>query len=414
MAEGSSVGPEVSSNKIPDKSSGRWDFLKKPFKNVFKRAEGAKEAVVRTLKNPSLGSEAFVVEGSEVKVSWSKFTPEQQESIDPTRAVIFLPGWPLQSSSKATWDLPRALANQFGVYSYNIDTVTPKIDPNTANLEARGIRKFILSTGIKEITIFGHSEGTLKAANLTAILEQENPQIKINGLVLASPMGFYPQNFLELLKNFVIVEPMIEKHQTNPAVSRMPLPQFLVEMFKGLQQDVKVAGLPNYLKKMLPQQIKEMMRIEPLLNQIKAPTLVLAADQDFVSNYRKYFPDKEVEGVVAQPIPDDQLRQQIINSKKWEQLPAEGKAKFNGDQAKFVEYYMVRYRTRERLADKTVAREQHLKRQILPLSKSPRFLLATRYSSHVGIPLDRYEQVAHVVSKIFDIKKTYAQQKIRS
>ena len=141
---------------------------------------------------------------------------------------------------------------------------------NTLNLEAEGVRQFILSQGIKEVTIFGHSEGAIRAANLTNLLEENNPDINVNGVVLANPMGFYLQNFTELAKNFVLVEiAQVEPKQINPKIPHMPQIKVLVELLQSLWQDIK-AGKFKY-PWMFAQQMREMRRIDQSLSQIKAP-----------------------------------------------------------------------------------------------------------------------------------------------
>lgn len=362
MAEGN-ITPEVSAKTIPQESGGRWDFLKKPF-NVFK-GEGAKEAATHILGNPSLGSEVFITEGSKVKVSWAKFTPEGKEIHDPKKVVIFLPGWSFQAKSPVTQDLPKYLSNEFGLATYDIDTVASKISPNALGLEAKAIRDFITQklVGINEVTIFGHSEGGIKAANLAAILEQENPQIKINGVVLASSMGFYRQSFPELAKNFVIINPKVESQNQNPAVSHMPMSQVIFELAKSLLEDIRATKLKY--PAMLVAQMKQLVSVDQAIMRIKSPVLILAADLDFVSNHREYLPKEEIENRLAEPMP-------------------------------------AKDKTREVMVRNSAAREQYLREQVMPQAKQVKFFLATRYSGHGAIPVERAKQTAYIVSRIFD------------
>lgn len=328
------------------------------------------EVPIQVENIPTLGSVEIPVGPNKVRVAWAEFKPENEENIDPTKAVVFLPGWPWQAKDKTTWDLPRWLANEFGQRSYSIDTQTATIDQNTLNLEAEGVRQFILSQGVKELTIFGHSEGAIRAANLTSLLEQNNPEVGINGVVLANPMGFYPQSFKELAKNFVFVEiGQVEPKQINPRIPHMSQIKALMELLGSLWQDVKAAWLVKY-PWMFAQQMGEMRRIDQALAQIKAPVLVLTTDKDFVSNYRRYLPEEEIEKRTDKPMSDDE-----------------------------------KYRSLERKVNVARAREQYAKEKILPQAGIVKVLIASRFGSHIGLPVERYQQVSHVVSRIFDRMK---------
>lgn len=315
---------------------------------------------------PFLDRQIFDVFETKVKLSYSKFTPEGKETFDPQKAVIFLPGWPWSSHAKATWDLPRWLANYFGLNTYNIDTVTQTVAPNTANLEAEALRQFIESNDLKEVTIFGHSEGAIKAAELGFLLQQKNPQIMINGIVLANPMGFYPQSFPQLAKNFVFVEiAQVEQKQKNPSIPHMPQIRMMLELLGSIWQDVKATKLRYPW--MFAQQMKEMMRINSTLDQLKAPILVLTTDQDFVSNYRKYLPEQEIEKMIPEP--------------------KEGEPPLDGQDKKIH-------------AGK--ARRIYLREHLFPNANQIGVIVASKYGSHIGLPVERYQSVARVVSKIFD------------
>lgn len=180
----------------------------------------------------------------------------------------------------------------------------------------------------------------------------------------------------------------------------MPQLKVIGEFFQSLQRKVEAVGLFDYLTKKFPQEMREMRRFEPVLKQIKAPVLVLTTDKDFVSNYRKYLPEEEIEKRTAEPISEEQLRQQLIESNKWENLPEEEKQKF-GSKEKFMEYYMARYRTREKIAATGRARREYVKK-IVPQAGPVEVIIASRFGSHIGLPVERYKQTAYVISRIFD------------
>lgn len=238
-------------------------------------------------------------------------------------------------------------------------------------------------------------------------MEKENQRIKINGVVLANPMGLYPQNFLELTKNFVITEPKIEAQETNPAVPHMSQLEFILELAKGIGQDIQATKFKY--PAMFLAQMEQMRGIDPALTKLNAPVIVLTTDKDFVSNYRKYLPEEEIKKRTALPKPEDEVREWILKSEKWEHLPDEIKAKF-GSKEEFVDDYLKKFSTREAMANTSRARRQYLKEHKIPQAASTEFLLATRYGSHIGIPMERSKQVAYIVSRIFDRLKRSAEK----
>lgn len=55
--------------------------------------------------------------------------------------------------------------------------------------------------------------------------------------------------------------------------------------------------------------------------------------------------------------------------------------------------YMQKFRTREEIARRGQARKEYLGTEVI---------VATKYGSHVGLPVERPKQTAHVVSGIFE------------
>lgn len=354
------------------------------------------EVPIQVENKPTLGSVEIPVGPSRVKVSFVEFKPASSEKVDPGKAVLFLIGWPWEAKSATTWDLPRALADKSGVTSFSIDTRLNKMDPDALFHEAEGIRQFVLSRGIQELTIVGHSEGAIRAVNLTSLLEQKDPQIQIDGLVLANPMGFYPQSFTELAKNFAIEFIKIEGEEKNPKINHYPLPQVAKEWLSSILRDIKITGLIKY-PQLVASQLAVMRRVNQRLSEIKTPTLLISTSRDFVSDYRKYMSDEEI-GEKVQPIKsDEQLREEITNSDKWNNLPDEEKAKFESKEA-FVDYYLKRAKTRLQMAATGKARIAHIKEQKLPKVGNLEVLIASRFGSHIGIPMERPDQSAHVFS----------------
>lgn len=256
--------------------------------------------------------------------------------------------------------------------------------------------RFLQTSGIQELTIVGHSEGGIKAANLAAILEQNNPQIKINGVVLIGSMGMDKRNLFSLGKSFFIDEPRITKEELRKI--GVPPAEGGIQLLTGLWHDIKSFGL-RYPKEFL-QEAKAMASVNPRLKEIKAPVLVLASERDFVSDYRRFIPEEEVNKRLGEIMSDNQLRAWVIEKNKWEHLPPVEQNKF-GSKDEFINHYMSAYRKQEEKVRLSNARNQALKENTLPQAEKTGFTIVTRAGSHTG-PLNvREEQIASVISGIF-------------
>lgn len=359
------------------------------------------EVPVQIENNPSLGTDIIYVGKDRVKTSWAKFIPEGGESTGSNRAVIFLQGWPWKAENKTTWDQPRALSEEFGIAAYEIDTTVDRIAPDSLNIEAEAIRLFLEKQQLKEVTIFGHSEGGIRAANLAALLEQKNPDIRINGVVLANSMGVYPQSFFkELAPNFISEVVKVESKEQNPRMAHT----FQIWL-RSMVEFAKSA--PKNPKRFAAEMI-DMLKVNERLKQIKAPVVVMTTEKDFVSDYRKYMPEAEIQKRMAEPQSIEDLRRYAEG--RFDSLPDKVKSRYGNKESYVGQFmqkyesdeYMQKFRTREEIARRGEARKQYISEQVLPDSNAVEVIVATKYGSHIGLPVERPNQTAHVISGIFD------------
>ncbi len=359
------------------------------------------EVSIQTENNPSLGHDTVYIGQDRVETSWAKFVPEGKQLIDPNRAVIFLQGWPWKAEAKTTWDQPRALSEEFGITAYEIDTKVDRVAPDSLNIEAEAIRLFLEKQQLKEVTIFGHSEGGIRAANLAVLLEQKNPDIKINGVVLANSMGLYPQSFLkELAPNFISEVVKVESEEQNPKMAHT----FQI----WLRSMVEFAKSAPKNPKRFAQEMIDMMKVNEKLKQIKAPVVVMTTEKDFVSDYRKYMPEAGVQERMAKPQSIDDLRRYA--EERFDSLPDKVQSRYGNKESYVGQFmqkyesdeYMKKFRTREEIARRGQARKQYISEQVLPNSNAIEVIVATKYGSHIGLPVERPAQTARVVSGIFE------------
>lgn len=339
----------------------------------------------------------FRVGTNEVKVFWKEFNPKEGGVIDPSEAVIYLVGAPMRAKASVSWDEPRELAETFKAKSYTIDArPVGDFDTNSIDLEVEGIRKFIEDKDIKKVTIFGHSIGAVKATNLAVSLQQNDPDIYINGVVLANPMGFYNESTRDLLAG-QIREGIGAPKLANP--KRAPeSPVKVVWHYAGsVASDIAETGLQY--PQLLGEQLQALTTLNPNMNKVKSPVLVLISSEDQIAEAAKILPEEEIQKRMAPATADDQQRREIAQSGKWERLSDEQRNKF-GSKENFIEFYLSK-RGQDEMVRRGKARVEYMK-SIMPQVENLGVIVATKYANHIGFTVERYKKTAHVASRIFD------------
>lgn len=328
-------------------------------------AVGAAAAAERSLQ--ALGEDKIYRVGSDdVQVSSKEFIPEYGQISDPSEAAVFLVGAPMRAKASVTWGTIRQVANRFKVRSFSIDA-RPK-GPFTANsidLEVEGIRRFIEENGIKKLTVIAHSIGAVKAAKLAVVLQQLNPDIQINGLALANPMGFYNQNPWDLLLNRYPAEITNGPKLSNPNSSREDKNMFKVmaQLVGSIAADVSAVGL-SY-PKLAREQLQALTQVNPNLAEVKAPVVILVAKEDKLAEVEGIFPEQEILSIARS---------------KWA-------AKLAGN-------------SRQQMAAVGCARREYARAQFFPNASNIEVILASRFANHLAFG-QRTEETVHVVGGIF-------------
>lgn len=365
------------------------------------------ESVENSSEMPVISERAVSIEGKTVNVTAAKFG---QESFNG-KAVMFFTGWPFDASAKATYDFPRALAKEFKSPAYSLSSVASTVEKDTLGLEAKGTYEYMateLGADIKDIYLVGHSEGTIDVVKLARLYEERRPDVKVH-VVLANPMGFYSQGLTELGKNFLIVENSLEPKYANPKVAHLPKVDVLTEIGMSIYKDIKATGL-RY-PKMILQQLRELTSLNPDLAGLKSPTFVVATEYDPVSQYRKYAPDEKLS--VSDPKSLDHIKAQLEASTRWENMPKDLQNNY-GNKDAYIDSlmnkykdpeYLRKFRAQEKLIETGKARGKYVGENSLPAAHEEgnvNMMVAERFGSHIGLPVERFAQFAHVISKIFD------------
>lgn len=307
--------------------------------------------------------ETYMVEGAKVQLRWTETSPKESKNLDPKRAIVFIPAWNWLPEVQIVKDISQKVADHSGQRVYTVSSKTDQLGPNSRLTEAKGMAQFLAKHNLSEIIVIGHSEGGLKATDLVATLEKSSPQTVIDGLVLMDSMGLYEQESKMLRKNF-INDPIkiAPKEFKDTGVTPPPMRESATQLLYGIWQDLKFFG-KNYPKK-LKEEIAAMAQLNPRLQEIKAPVLIITGERDYVSDHRKYVPEEEI---------NNRVDPALSNQSKQGQMFKRGKA-----------------------------RREYLRESILPSVENVAMIVLSKGSHHSGSTDIRINQVAHVASKIFE------------
>ena len=323
----------------------------------------------KTASKPSLGKKDFEFAGNKVEVNFVRFSGEENPKFDPKKAAFLLTGWPMRADAKITWGQPAMLAEEFGVTTYEIDG-RPKgpFKMNSQTLEIEGIRQFaeeLEKTGVNEITLFGHSIGASKVVDLALSLQQRNPNLKIN-LVLINPAGLYPQNIVDIAKAYA-GGGGINKETKNPRrISQDQIP-VLIDLAASIYKDMKDTGLNVF--KLWREQARKVSEFNANLTKIKSPVIVMVATDDPAFTPEGIFPQEQMDKITP--------------------LPQQGED------------------SRDKMARIGKARERYLKENVLPEASDVKVIVATKYANHIAFGVERPRLSSHIIARHFDrIKRT--------
>ncbi|MBI3109512.1 alpha/beta hydrolase [Candidatus Daviesbacteria bacterium] len=379
---------------VPPQESGsgltRREFLKNSAKAAVLTTAaviGGSYATGKLVEGVGKEDQTFELNG--VKGTYEVFSPEGKESVDQTKAVIYLPGWPWSANEEPTKEFPRRLAKNFGVRCFNIDTKTPRENPEYLAKQAQATLEFLKRNGINEATIVGHSAGAIKGAYLEAAA-QNDPDFKVKGVVIANTRGLDKIGIRDLLQRFIKDAFEIGKEYRKKLIKidiPDPSDQVIQSGFRAsILRNIKEFGW-GYIPLLLDQ-VKTLTQVDPIFGQIKAPVLVLVSEADMVSEYRRYIPDEEVaKNLPVFPSEDSLAKQATART---------------GSNEGFFGKYLNALKKRINMSRFTKGREKYLQDEVFKSSAGVKVLRSERQGDHNAVPGPRAEQVSHISSKTFD------------
>lgn len=154
----------------------------------------------------------------------------------------------------------------------------------------------------------------------------------------------YPQDFREIAKNYVIEAPKVERRTKNPDRIFQPRMKVLIDICASLFKDLKAAKLQY--PKLFADQRRALTQLNANLTRIESPVLIMLALDDPVVQLERIFP---------------------------QEMTRVGKA-----------------------------REQYLKKNVLPQAADVRVIVATKYANHIAFGVERPRPTSHVIARYFD------------
>lgn len=320
----------------------------------------------------------YEIEGSKINVSWKEFSPTDKET-SQDEAVLFLTGWSA-GTAKTLEYLSQRFAEDSGKEALMTTTRPEKVVSDSLYKEAQAVRNLIVEKGLKKIIIAGHSEGGIKAVDLIDILQKENKNIDVQGLILLDPVGLYKQNWAKFASRFT--QDTLLNTPVTVLTNLAKDPSLFVKMLQAagdigmnIAKDIAATNLKDgtYFRK-LYLQVKEMTKKNTHYQDVKCPVVLIQGAQDPVSS-----PDRIVS--------------------KEERIRYANEAKERADKAR-------KYRKSLPKEDKTIPRwpndpnwadeiNQAVQKVFFPNSPYVKALVGTKIPHH-GIPHFRSDSISKV------------------
>lgn len=240
-------------------------------------------------------NQMYEIDGNKVTVSWKEFSPTKEHPTD--EAVIFFPGWSA-GNSKTLEDLTKGFAEDSGRKALSVTTRANEVIPDSLYQEAKALRQMIVEKGLKKLTLAGHSEGGTKAVNLVDILQRENPEIDIQGLILLDPVGLYEQGKFELARKFttdtLVTTPITITKDVfkNPSLVRKGF-QAGTDIIFNMVREMGSTRLVGYPKK-LWSQISEMAKANTHYQDVTCPVVLIQGEKDPISSHKRVIPTDQI------------------------------------------------------------------------------------------------------------------------
>jgi pimeloyl-ACP methyl ester carboxylesterase len=277
------------------------------------------------------GGKPYTLEsGINVEITSAEFKPRDREGRDlaeapPDRGVIVMGGWG-NTRLVTMKDLSQAFADNAKASSYLVSARSleqgNKMTGETPHFlyeEAHAVSQFIKERGLKEVTIAAHSQGASRAIDVANIL-QNDPTIKVEGLVLLGPTGLYEQDPLDLAKTFLAhtgleipkavkkaaekgapyIHGLAKRGNEHASPDEQTAREILKEgTWDGLMTNFDLLRRhwlkPATLVRKIKSEIGEMAKKNPRAEHVRVPIVLITGTHDPVSSRERIVPSEEEE-----------------------------------------------------------------------------------------------------------------------
>ncbi len=273
--------------------------------------------VSKEVSEEPTGRKIYKVEGNNVQATWRIFEPREvlnlQEASNSNKAVVFLPGWSITQEAKSGKMLYQAFADNSQSPTFVVDTRVEKIAPGFLAKNAEAVRQFIQEKGLKDLTIVGNSLGGAEAIHLTVLLQQQNPDINIDGLVLLDSMSLYNQNWPGIAVNWArdLASTLDDlrkppKFKGDDGLVRQNIKYVLdgIEILKEVMRS-RLVGWP----KRQIYELRAMAKTSPHLAEIEVPIVLIQGAQDLLSKPSEIIPKSQSQDSVKDYIEDTKVQE---------------------------------------------------------------------------------------------------------
>jgi pimeloyl-ACP methyl ester carboxylesterase len=236
-------------------------------------------------------SKTFSLDQTQVVVTWQEILPAEGTVSD--EFILFLPGWPLKEPVKTLHRVGEQFAKSSHLRTYIIYTKNQQIVPNSSYPEAQAICQFLAEAQLSRITLVGFSQGSIKAMNIIALLQEMKLGIRVEGLILINSAGLTEvsewkfvirqlvdltlKTWLSILRESLSRPSLREKFATfkaNAVLNVHGTRDFLGAVWKEARPSLR--GFVIRLK----EEIRETTSKNPYLDRIEVPTVLVQGTRD--------------------------------------------------------------------------------------------------------------------------------------
>lgn len=244
------------------------------------------------------GHKTYNIGEIEILLSWKKFTPKTKLK---DGIIVFLPGWSLTENSPSIQQICHSFSEYSGQATFAIEAKSMSPSPDSAKKQAEAVKRFINESNLNNLTIVGNSFGGTEGVHLVALLNEE-PNIKISGLILLDSVSLYTQTEKELFINFIL-----DNLRTGQDIPLLPLDLKNKNIFT---QNVKYAldgveiireivrsniNWPEEIKN----EIQQMIHVNPDLGRVQVPVVIIQGDLDLISNPTRIVPNETKDNYIT-------------------------------------------------------------------------------------------------------------------